>query len=731
MFISPEDTQIIKFFLEFHNELHGVYEIDMPIGFDDLEINMKTNTEGLGRYVTFGEEIDLIFIRETYIYGHQFDLLRYYAKKYAWHSDIDFYMTIRGIEFIRGKVRFEQNFNSDLSNQIKAKAELNTIKRQIESKKNIEIDLNSNKSIDGLTPITPIEKVDILTKAQKIKLNTLVQTKEEDNIYPIETRLTGLNFTSIYPINIFSFKKSINDVNFVSFPIAECFNPSTTTNLSYTQYDNQTEISYRLKNIDITAIMRLQYFYKLRVKRRIVTFPDNTYTVGTAVLNELIMDESTNPNYVKNELSEVLTIPQYSRLSFIIEMEDNTGASAIEKDNDGININKNIELEIDEVKIFQDTTTKCVKLIDIGEQIVKSTTNGNAISNFDAIRFKSNYSIGKINFNDLYCTNGLYLRGFDDVKFTAKWNDWVNFLRDAINCDYQLYNNKIYVKHYTDLRVDIEMARFDFDIDTKGYDVEMNQRIIKSNFKISYKKYEDDETNTLSSIHQEANYIVVNTLLDDSEINNDITYIADAYKIEYTRREYFTKDSTKGTKNDKDIYVIDTTELATFPYIKNRTNEGIEYTYNIFAPDTFYNIRLSLKRILYDYYNETLSDISQFNYLGKPINNVEYKANKNAVIKYLPNFQFAKEKETVEGGDIEKTILNDPLVGAFTYTFYLANQIEFTEFYNLLELIFTENGYFTFFTKDKEIKIFPIELKYKWKENKLQIKGEEKWTTNF
>jgi len=482
------------------------------------------------------------------------------------------------------------------------------------------------------------------------------------------------------------------------------------------KFDQPTNIQVELNNISIVSLGG----NAIDVYRVILTwnsFSDNTYSTKVSQGYEVLDVFNSTSFSINYKLYSPISLPAFTRITLTIELDHDLRDDAyveVDWDNKGT-ITYFVE------NIFEDSITKATKFIDVGEQIIKSNTN-NLIPNLDAPRFKSLFSERNINLFDLYATSGLYIRGFDNQKYIAKWKDWLETLRNAFNFDYQLYNDTIFIGHYIDFYQDIEIASFEFQVDTDSYEISTNEKIKKSNVRLEYEKYEDDETNTLDSIHTESNNVVINNLLENSELDLTIPYIADAYKIEYTRRESFTKDVSKSTPNDNDLYMIDTFDNNGI--LTNRANEGFDVS-NLYSPNTSYNLKLSQKRILIDYFTERLAEISQYSYNTPKLKNVFYKNNSSATIEPT-TYNYCRHIKTIEGDNIRQSDLLTPIITGKVYSFNLAKRMKFNKYMKLIDDIMNIKGYITINGHENTIKLFVQELKYDWTNELLTIKGEEK-----
>ncbi len=157
---------------------------------------------------------------------------------------------------------------------------------------------------------------------------------------------------------------------------------------------------------------------------------------------------------------------------------------------------------------------------------------------------------------------------------------------------------------------------------------------------------------------------------------------------------------------------------------QNRTGEGFDTITGILSPNDYSNLRYHIKRNLmtYDSYLATAGK-----YLpNKSIQNTLFRVNDKLETRLEGEANLVKDKGDISiNGIAIKKILN-PLIHNITVF------CDFDTATTLFERIQTEKGFFRIQTiKNKIVKGYPIDADYEWATNKLTLKLEERFESDF
>jgi len=712
MNVQPLDRNNITYFLFFEKE-NLTIEIEKPIGLEKAEIEIKQNSGGFGRYITFADGVELTFSPRL---DHQFSKLCQNYKIHKWQNGIYFLIKINDVLFYKGRMKLD-SAETDYNYFFKTRIDVNGVREIIEAKKSETINLLSNKSIDN-SDISEISLQDILTKYKEILVDNLITSTVQS--LPTTFNAPSNNYSYIF-LNLFNKAGNIdNKITIIEELIHNQYNFSYWENVFSFVKNGPVINKYKIKITDIDVSTNINGGVRIGLLR-FKGFPNSNGYFDVASWNPILLENNNNLNIANFE--EDIILQPNEVLGYGIFLYNTTPNLQL---NGTITINKKPFIHYFDLAIYENSITKCARLIDIGKQTLKSITNDSV--SVIAPRFTESGG----NFFDIFATSGLFLRQFLDQPFYASWDGFLKYIKSSFNCDAQIKENEVFIGHETDFYQDIEVGRFSFNPNDNSFKVKPNSRIVKSSFSIGYDKYEDDKnsSNTIDSIHVKSEWYLSNSQpLESAKDENTISFVADQYKLENIRRESFSKDSTKTIPNDKDIYVIDT--ITKDGILQNRSNEGFD-TENIFSPETTYNLRLSVKRLLIDYYSEFLSNVSRFTNDVISWKNTSYLNNGKAKTKpKLPLSVLTKNIELIESENIAPEQLPQPTLTGDIYEFDLSNRVKFDEALELMNRVVNEKGYITFFDENNsetEIKIFISELKYSWENEKLyNIKGEQKY----
>lgn len=715
MNVQPIERNTVSYFLYFENE-DLTTQIDKPIGLEKAIFEIKQNQNGFGRYLTFADSIDLTFSPRAIDFGFQFEKLCTLYKTRKWQNKIFLILKIDDVEIYRGRLKMN-SVQTDYMYFFRCKIDVNNQREIIEAKKSESVNLLSDKSIDDKL-ITPIEMVDLLTKFKEFYIDSRVEFSEETYPYFLDCGSGGDNFGNII-LYVNLLNKNINTgdeiivVENVKTDTLLSFDPSLFTRFK-AKADN-TKIQISVRDIDFTAaydfggpIFKVLFFFKR------VYNSDGSFTTTYEFIKS-----SFNPSedFVYDLIERNIVLNKDEEFGFGFRMH----VSGVET-NGGITFRKKPSIQFFSISVYEDTVTKANRLIDIGKQTLKSITN-------DAVYVVApRFTEPGGNFYDIYGTSGLFLRQFNDQPYYATWKGFVDYIKSSFNCDYQINGNEVFIGHESDFYQNVEVGRLLFSADKDSFSIKANERLVKSNFTLGYDKYEDDKSssNTIDSIHVKSEWYLANSEpLEDAKIDNNINYIADAYKIENTRRESFDKDSTKTIPNDKDIYVIDAIENG--GVLMNRTNEGFEIE-NLYSPETAYNVRLSVKRLIIDYFSQSLSNISQWTKDVISWKNTSYINNQKAKTK-ADETVVTTSLELIEADDILPEYLPEPNLNGDEYRFDTTYRMKANSFFDLANKIINDKGYVTLYDDfGTEVKVFISGLKYAWEDERIyNIIGEKKY----
>lgn len=170
--------------------------------------------------------------------------------------------------------------------------------------------------------------------------------------------------------------------------------------------------------------------------------------------------------------------------------------------------------------------------------------------------------------------------------------------------------------------------------------------------------------------------------------------------------------SNDGVRFTQFTYTIPKEQI---PYI-SRTNEGI-VTNEIKSPETFANLRYSVKRNLLQYYGAYMATCNLFR-KEKEVTNTTYYHNGKATIEY-GGFT------TTENQNI---LPSDPILSPYIYENMVYANVDIMDFLNLQKELRSKRGFVRSIDKNgNPIKVYPMKMTYKDLDKELTIVAEEKY----
>jgi len=728
-------------------------------------LGLEQNDKGYGRKITFGDSISLEFQNREIVFGQQFDnlLLKFQTK--SLFSEVYYKVSI-DTELILSAMLDFGTVTTDKTNYLKCDAVINDSNRYLNELGDIEVNLLSTLSLQQKA-ISAINTEPVKLKAKDILSSNVYDLANGGKTYDISG---GYSF---YLLPLKTISKQIittNELNsfFTNDDIWQ-LNPSTTIGSQFDPFLKTSNIYYHIQTLipqkltlSITGII-IEALAIDYVKSGIVDTFNGTYTPDVVyqghideVTFEVIIQSFANPEFTGTpiitslkktytpSLSSNLTVDltnlefnfdnhifelmSNSRLSFNIHSTVSGGYPGSSSDLDypipatgTLKITGSGGMKIYGTDAYVDTTANMSRLYDMGNQLLTSINP--IYTGLTAPKLQ----LGGFLY-DIFCCNGYSIRNFPQTVYGWKmtWNDYLDNIRNQFNFDYQINDGEVFIGHHSDFYKDIEVARLDFNPIASSFSVSVNPKNKTKKLEFNYKTFQDiqeNKDNTIDSVHTQSSWMVNGGNQKETE-TKEIGFIADAYKIEYARREGLSVEPGKSKQTDDETYVIDCFKQVDETY-KNRSNEGFSTVINYSSPQTAYNLRLSLKRLLLDNYSEYLANLTQLIVNKVKLLNTFYKL--NGIMKSQASIAGTTSILIKENENIDTFVT--PLITTHFYDIELSVRFNFKDYYNLLQSILDKKGYLNLVDTETfaSLKIFPTSIVYDSKNEKLNIKGEQKY----
>lgn len=211
-------------------------------------------------------------------------------------------------------------------------------------------------------------------------------------------------------------------------------------------------------------------------------------------------------------------------------------------------------------------------------------------------------------------------------------------------------------------------------------------------------------------------FTIVNT--PDNNAGDYIVYAVSPNELQLTR----TSSGVISTSNDgiRSTAYIYTIMNADIPFT-NYTNQNFTVIDNLSVPDSYSNLRYSVKRNINNYWQSYLATCNLYHKL-EPIRNTWYKNNGLCTTTYFDNT--VTENATITP--------SNPILSPFLYNEIVFANVEFEDYMTLQSNIRSQRGFIrTIDNNQKVIKLYPVTMKYDNLSKELSIKGEEKFEDIF
>ena len=545
------------FYLNFKNDATGLVEITEPVKFDGASFTVEQEKGRYGRDISYGnEEVSLEFYDGIFDNGLTMGLTQLldYHKTYGFESEVEFILKKNGVNFTIGLLDF-QMAKTDLLTYFECKIIQENNRAIINRRKEINVDVFSDKDLD-LNTITPLATENILLKAKPVLQasewkSVGSKTFSADSVDP--TRF-WCAFNLAQTNTSFGIENSLNwleDIIYVNSILdAEKFG------LLYAQN--------RLNDIKVTATIDMTYvvtqgalpdfgFVALYLCWGDTFDPSNTSTTRHLLYNDT-WGSTVEKTVVLNDTFE-FTIDEVNQGGKVWLFWAVIGSADCNVDI----THRNFNAKAQAVSTSIDSVIKGVRYIDLFKQNVKSISG----LTIDAPKF----DVGG-EFYDQFAFNGKLIRQYTDKPFYVNFKDLTEGLQE-LNADYQINQNNVFLGQYNDFYNNVDLGGY-LQAPDSEFNTNFNDRYSINAFNYSYKTFEQnkDESNTIDSIHTEAQFLLPNKLVENVK-KVEVNYIRDPFSIEASRRQGInTKESTSLDNDDKifliDIYPLDPSSVGGF-----------------------------------------------------------------------------------------------------------------------------------------------------------------------
>ena len=545
------------FYLNFKNDITGLVEITEPVKFDGASFTVEQDKGRYGRDISYGnEEVSLEFYDGIFDNGLTmglFQLLDYY-KTYGFESEVEFILKKNGVNFTVGLLDF-QMAKTDLLTYFECKIIQENNRAIINRRKDINVDVFSDKDLD-LNTITPLITENILLKAKPV---LQVSDWRSDDLINKAGQKPYLNQarnvvkseieSSLTPFSSVSSNQQAAANNF-RYVLAK-------ESLSNIKIHLDTDIFFKYRTVGGTPSNSASIFLRYVVyPYPYEDFPSNGNVIE--IYNKTIFGGADQDFTLPTSFDFTIDlIPRgYSLGIFwghdwdIVHMDDANRTEWIYNKSDML---------ITATSTAIDSVIKGIRYVDLFKQNIKSISG----LTIDAPKFDVNGE-----FYEQFAFNGKLIRQYTDKPFYVNFKDLTEGLQE-VNADYQINQNDVFIGQYDDFYNNVDLGGY-LQAPDSEFSNNFNDRYSINAFNYSYKTFEQnkDESNTVDSIHTDAQFLLPNKLVENVK-KIEVNYIRDPFSIESARRQGInTKETTSLDNDDKlflmDVYPLDPSSIGGF-----------------------------------------------------------------------------------------------------------------------------------------------------------------------
>ena len=536
------------FYLNFKNDSTGLVEITEPVKFDGASFTVEQDKGRYGRDISYGnEEVSMEFYDGTFDNGLTmglFQLLDYY-KTYGFESEIEFILKKNGVNFTVGLLDF-QMAKTDLLTYFECKIIQENNRAIINRRKDINVDVFSDKDLD-LNTITPLTTENILLKAKPVLQNSKWSGLNQDNIYQPMYGQDALICNITGNLNTFNIENSLSTFfqntylhSLFTQPEIEQVREESTI---IRTLNNLSNIKINIKNFNL-IYSSLDFFdsFAFRVSYG-TSYVSGNYDYITLESSSLGYFEINNKDYEVN----IPFLASSGKIWINIIAQNNYTAPAGTPVST-INLSYNCEnVNITATSTAMDSVIKGIRYIDLFKQNIKSISG----LTIDAPKFDVDGD-----FYEQFAFNGKLIRQYTDKPFYVNFKDLTEGLQE-LNADYQINQNDVFIGQYNDFYNNVDLGGY-LQAPDSEFNTNFNDRYSINAFNYSYKTFEQnkDESNTVDSIHTDAQFLLPNKLVENVK-KIEVNYIRDPFSIESARRQGINTKETTSLDNDDKIFLID------------------------------------------------------------------------------------------------------------------------------------------------------------------------------
>lgn len=753
------------FYLNFKSDGFGKVEINEPIGYASCDFQLQQKDKGYARDISFsGGENNFEFVDYR---DHNLGQLLYYAHYFGFESKVELVIQIAGIENIIGELDFATAITDDLTYfrcKVIQLSDFQIIKRR----KSIKVDLLSNRDIDGnvIEPLIPSNML-LLSKpvVQKSEWKNNNQIGIINSSFPaiaynpcqtlvsygIEDSFTFYSDARFYLSNdqtnrdnfkLITTKNTLKNLNinlkgvkmqtsssselFLYYEDKKITLKKIVPSDGYFEGDINYNIPFIDRNKDLSILFRVIGNNTVDIKSIEITAESISYNSITPslrlidVMNQVVKSISglgaiapefaNGGRFFDNRLFNGNFLRNITDKPFSVSLED------LEKSITEMNADYEIQSD---GRVFFGTEDVFYRPVECGffDNTQFSGMNKTFNPRFAVNEFKYGYR----NFQSL--KENEEPNSADTIHGESRWVLFNKMVENKKEVVIEWVRDAFLIESNRRKSLEITEVTASQDDDTL-FCIDTIDTTENMSFDESTQLQHTYDVNTFNLLLRndgQLNFIVLGIKsgtnftikAPDANAGNYTVFSVSNNEISLTKVGTFVISANgNGVRLTSYTYRLNASEIP----FTNYTNQNFSLITNLNTPDSYSNLRYSVRRNINSFWQKYLATCNLY-HKEKNVLNTWYKNNGECTTVYLGD-------TVTEKSDL---LPKDPILSPFLYNDIVFANVELEEFIALQNAIRSDRGFIrTIDNNDRVIKIYPVTMKWEVLSKELTIKAEEK-----
>lgn len=397
---------------------------------------------------------------------------------------------------------------------------------------------------------------------------------------------------------------------------------------------------------------------------------------------------------------------------------------------------KTLDLDIQMAERSKESYSKGYFIQDVLQQCLSVVSNNRYLLRSSFYKLRNPTQLTDGDGSKYVNANGYMIRNFEDRPLTLSLKTVLDSLK-AIHCIGYLFS-----KDNVGMYMRVERASYfykDVQIlviaNPESYREEVDINNLYNEIEIGYNKFLDTGYNTLDEFNTKHIWLTpLRKVKKKLSLLSEM--IASGYAIEKQRRAQFSETPSSTGTYDEDPFIISVQDINGW---QSEKNEPFDNVTGVFSPETSYNLRISPKRMLYNWFIG-VKDMFHYKERTERLKNTVALQNKSLVTDLKSSEKGIGDIANTAIGEVDDVLLSDMESTGSIYKpdkVFLACRLNVNQV-QLINLAMTERhtpeknlGYITVQKPDLSYQAIWVDsIRYNFATEKAEIEGRKKNITN-